>query len=113
MIIGRTQKIFIIQPDTDLEILAKVDSGSYSSSIDKSLFESLNLSVDSHKSKIVKSSHGQTQREFYWLDIIVKGVKITTELNIQDRSNLKYKFLLGRKDISQLDALVNVKLKDD
>lgn len=112
MIIGRNVIISIITPDGDIEILAKVDTGAYSSSIDETFFQDINLDEKVLKTKLVKNVHGSEQRNVYNIDIIVKDVKIDSELNICDRSEMKYKMILGRKDIAKLDAIVNVKLKD-
>ena len=112
MIIGRNVIISIITPDGDIEILAKVDTGAYSSSIDETFFRDLNLDEKVLKTKLVKNVHGTEQRNVYNIDIIVKDVKIDSELNIFDRSKMKYKMISGRKDIAKLDAIVNVKLKD-
>ena len=112
MVIGRNVIVSIITPDGDVDILAKVDTGAYSSSLDESFFKSLNLDEKVIKNKMVRNVHGEEERDVYEIDFIVKGVKITSQLNVFDRSEMKYQMILGRKDIKQLNAVVNVKLKD-
>lgn len=112
MIIGRNVIVSIITPDGDVEILAKVDTGAFSSSIDEAFFKSLNLKEDVLKNKLVRNVHGTEQRPVYNIDIIVKEKKISSELNVFDRSKMKYKMILGRKDIEKLDAMVNIKISE-
>ena len=112
MTIGRNVFVEIITPEGEVEILAKVDTGAYSSSIDEKFFQELNLDENILKNKVVRNVHGEEERDVYEIDFIVKEVKITSQLNVFDRSNMKYQMILGRKDITQLNALVDVKQKD-
>ena len=112
MTIGRNVLVQIITPEGEVEILAKVDTGAYSSSVDEKLFMDLNLDEKVLKNKIVRNVLGEEERDVYEIDFIVKGVKITSQLNVFDRSEMKYQMILGRKDIKQLNAVVDVKQKD-
>jgi hypothetical protein len=80
--------------------------------LDETFFKSLNLDEKVLKTKMVKNVHGEETRNVYEIDLIVKGIKVSSELNIFDRSQMKYQMILGRKDISKLDAVVDVKQKD-
>lgn len=113
MVIGRNVIVSIITPDGDVDILAKVDTGAYSSSLDESFFKSLNLDEEVVKNKMVRNVHGEEKRDVYDIDLIIKGKKISSEINVFDRSQMKYKMILGRKDIKSLGALVDVTKKDD
>lgn len=112
MVIGRNVIVSIITPDGDVDILAKVDTGAYSSSLDESFFKKLNLDEKVIKNKMVRNVHGEESRDVYDIDVIIKGMKISSELNVFDRSQMKYKMILGRKDIKKLGALVDVTKKD-
>jgi hypothetical protein len=112
MVIGRNVTVSIVTPDGDVDILAKVDTGAYSSSIDESFFKSLNLDEKVIKNKMVRNVHGEEQRDVYDIDLIIKDMKISSELNVFDRSKMKYKMILGRQDIVKLGALVDVTKKD-
>lgn len=111
MVLGRNVVVSIITPQGDIKVLAKVDTGAYSSSLDLSFFESLNLDEKVLKNKIVRNVHGEEIRDVYQLDLIVKGKKISSELNVFDRSQMTYKMIIGRKDIKQLKALVDISKK--
>jgi hypothetical protein len=112
MVIGRNVVVSFITPDKEVDILAKVDTGAYSSSIDETFFHQLGLNEESIKSKLVRNVHGEDIRDVYEVDIIVRGVRITSHMNIADRSDMKYKMILGRQDIEILGALVNVKMHE-
>ena len=112
MIIGRNVIVSIVTPDGDVDILAKVDTGAYSSSLDELFFKNLNLDEKVIKNKMVRNVHGEESRDVYEIDLIIKDIKISSELNVFDRSKMKYKMIIGRQDIQKLGALVDVTKKD-
>jgi hypothetical protein len=112
MVIGRNVIVSIVTPDGDVDILAKVDTGAYSSSLDETFFKNLNLDEKVIKNKMVRNVHGEESRDVYDIDFIIKGIKISSELNVFDRSQMKYKMIIGRQDIKKLGALVDVTKKD-
>ena len=112
MVIGRNVIVSIVTPDGDVDILAKVDTGAYSSSLDESFFKKLNLDEEVIKNRVVRNVHGEEKRDVYEIDLIIKGKKISSELNIFDRSEMEYKMIIGRQDIKKLRALVDVTKKD-
>jgi hypothetical protein len=112
MVIGRNVIVSIVTPDGDVDILAKVDTGAYSSSLDETFFKKLNLDEEVIKNRVVRNVHGEESRDVYDIDFIIKGIKISSELNVFDRSQMKYKMIIGRQDIKKLGALVDVTKKD-
>jgi hypothetical protein len=112
MVIGRNVIVSIVTPDGDVDILAKVDTGAYSSSLDETFFKNLNLDEKVIKNKMVRNVHGEESRDVYDIDFIIKGIKISSELNVFDRSQMKYKMIIGRQDIKKLGARVDVTKKD-
>lgn len=76
---------------------AKIDTGADSSSIDKTLANSLgNKEILSHK--IIRSALGRHKRPLIMLEVEFQGKKFKEKFTLSDRSNLKYKILIG-KDI--------------
>ena len=112
MVIGRNVIVSIVTPDGDVDILAKVDTGAYSSSLDESFFKKLNLDEEVIKNRVVRNVHGEEKRDVYEIDLIIKGNKISSELNVFNRGDMKYKMILGRQDIKKLGALVDVTKKN-
>lgn len=113
MVIGRNVTVSIVTPDGDIDILAKVDTGAYSSSLDESFFKSLNLDEKVIKNKMVRNVHGEESRDVYNIDVIIKEIKISSELNVFDRGQMKYKMIIGRQDIKKLGALVDITKEKD
>lgn len=82
-----------------LKLLAKVDTGAWRTSIDEDLAEKLGLLANSYKIIKIRSSFGIEERKIVPLTIKIKDELIATEVSIAQRSELKYKVIIGRRDI--------------
>lgn len=83
------------------EIVAKVDTGAWRTSIDKGLAEELGLTLPSNIlwSKVVRSSLGKENRSVINLNYYLAGTKIKTMAGITDRSHLRSAMVIGRRDL--------------
>ena len=79
----------------------KIDTGAYSTSIDKKLAEKLGLLESSHvlMEKKFKSALGEEVRKLIEVDFYLKGKRIKTCASITSRSHLKYSMIIGRRDL--------------
>jgi hypothetical protein len=83
---------------------AKIDTGADSSSIDKNLLEKLGeKKILDHK--VVRSALGKTKRPTVRLDVEFHGKRFSEKFSVADRSNLKYKILVG-KDILKKEGFL-------
>jgi len=90
-----------------VDLLAKVDTGAWRTSIDKQTAVNLGLLEKSNIlwRKIVKSSLGKETRPVINLKFYLAGRLIKTIASIADRSGLKVKLIVGRRDLGSF--LVN------
>jgi alpha-L-glutamate ligase-like protein len=84
-----------------LEFLAKIDTGAWSSAIDKKLARKLKIYSKKRvlytRKKI--SSFGQEDRDVIEATIYLAGKRIKTLLTVSDRTGLTYPIIIGRVDL--------------
>lgn len=80
------------------EIMAKLDTGAYRSSIDSSLIKKLDIPI-SNKKVFIQSASGRAYRPTANLSFVLAGKKINTKVSIIDRSHLKFPMIVGRIDL--------------
>lgn len=85
-----------------VEVRAKIDTGAFRSSIDRSLAKKLGLLDDSrvlyyrhYRSSLGNHKDRPVVGATFWLN----GKKVVTAVNVANRDKLRTKFLLGRKDL--------------
>ena len=83
------------------KVLAKIDTGAWSSAIDRKYAKDLGLLKKNkilwYKKKL--SALGEEERPVIPLTFFLSGRKITTHVTVSDRKLLRYQLLIGRTDI--------------
>lgn len=85
---------------------AKIDTGADSSSIDEALvFKLGSKEIVSHK--IIKSALGRVRRPTVMIDLEFQGKKFHEKITISNRSNLKFKILIGQDILKKEGFLID------
>ena len=79
----------------------KVDTGAFSTSIDRSFAEKLGLLAEEHVllTRKFKSALGEETRKLIEVDFVLKGRRIKTCASVTGRSHLQYNMIIGRRDL--------------
>ena len=96
-------KVYKYKSKNKLEVLAKVDTGAYRTSIDKTLANDLGLLSEDNilwKAKYAyRSAVGRQSRQVVSIKYILGGRKIISSASVADRSKMKAMILIGRRDL--------------
>jgi alpha-L-glutamate ligase-like protein len=86
-----------------ITLKAKIDTGAWRTSIDKSLAEELGLMTKSNIlwTKTFKSAIGAQERPVIAFTYRIQGVRITTIAGVADRKNLRRSVIIGRRDLGR------------
>jgi len=93
--IGLIEKVTVIGSNGSVETMAKFDTGAARNSIDYELAAKAGVGPVISSVK-VKSASGEGRRPIVRAVIEVKGKQFKTRANLEDRSDMKYKVLIGR-----------------
>lgn len=95
-----------------IKVMAKIDTGAWSSAIDKKLAKKLGLFKKSnilwYRKKL--SALGEEERPVIAVTFILAGRRVKTRMSVSDRSKLTYKVIVGRTDLDGF--LVNPEIKE-
>lgn len=107
VILGLTEPVRITGSDgKNADIIARIDTGATSSSIDLHLAEELGLKQIS-RSKVVKSASGVKKRALARAKIIIKGMEIEEEFTLADRGHMTYRMLIGQNILKKGSILID------
>jgi hypothetical protein len=105
-IIGTTAPAIIIGKKGREKHVARIDTGAKFCSIDQNIAEKLDFG-DVVKTKVIKSANGASSRKLKKCIIKINDVELRTEATMAERSNLKYKVLIGRNFLKKSGFLID------
>ncbi len=100
--INNEEMIKIVLPNKrKVEVMAKIDTGAWRSSIDKTFAEDNGLLIKNNIlwSKVFKSALGSEERPVINISFILAGRRINTIASVSNRKGLKKVFIIGRRDL--------------
>jgi len=105
-VLGLIEEVFLKSDNYQSKIIARIDSGATSSSVDSLLVKQLSLGPIL-RSKIVKSASGVKERPVIKTTIKISGKIIESEFNVADRSHMTYQMLIGQNILKQGQFLID------
>jgi len=105
-ILGLTESVILIAELGEEQVLARIDTGATSSSIDLKLAQKLGLGPI-HKSNTVRSASGMEERPFVRAKVKINDYIIEGEFSLADRRHMTYKVLIGQNVLKKGKFLID------
>ena len=106
-ILGLIEQVILLGSNgNEHKLIARIDSGAITSSIDSNLAEKLELGP-TIKSKVVKSASGVEKRAIVEAQVRINGLIMKNEFTIADRSHMTYPMLIGQNILKQGKFLID------
>ncbi len=107
------EDVAIRSGNNEVKLKAKLDTGAYRTSIDKSLAAKIGL-VPLKRSIHIKAASGQQERPAVKLNFRLAGKNISTIATIANRSHLSYPMIVGRRDLKGflIDPVPNQEIEE-
>lgn len=92
----------------NMVVKAKIDTGADGSSIDSSLAEELGITDSDNVLyyDYFRNALGRKRRKIVGVTFVMAGRRVKTQISIADRSRLRTKMLIGRRDLKQFAVVV-------
>ncbi len=89
-------------------VRAKIDTGADGSSIDETLAQELGLTEDDNVLyyDYFRNALGRKKRKIVGVSFTMAGRRVKTQISVADRSKLRTKMLIGRRDLKQFAVVV-------
>jgi hypothetical protein len=97
LIIGCAEPVILVNGNKRKKIVARIDTGARSSSVDAELAEELGLREIGKKK--VRNSISKEERPLVEVSFYLAGKKINTTASVSTRAHMNYQMLIGREDL--------------
>lgn len=107
--IGAIEEVHVLGHNGKREVVrAKIDTGADGSSIDRVLASELGLLEADNilYYDYFRNALGRKKREIVGVTFVMAGRKLRTQISIADRSRLRTKMIVGRRDLKQFAVVV-------
>lgn len=94
------ERVIITNDNLSKEYWAKIDTGAYRTSIDRTIVDELGLKILPGERIFVSSASGTSTRPAVRLDLRLGGKKVSTIASVADRARLQFPLIIGRRDLS-------------
>lgn len=93
----------------NLTVTAKIDTGADGSSIDENLAHELGLTDSDNVLyyDYFSNANGRKRRKIVGVNFVMAGRRVKTQISIADRTRLRTKMLIGRRDLKQYMVVVS------
>ncbi len=111
-VIGLRERIKLYgNENKKIQLIAKIDTGAKSSSIDIKTASELKWGP-LIKTVIIKSANGINRRAVVNGTIEINGVKITSPFTLSNRSHMKYKVIIGKETLKKGKFIIDISKGD-
>ena len=109
-VIGTQELVRISGPDGSVEVMATIDTGASSSSLDDDIAEDLGFDLDEADTVTVASSLGEEERPVVRGGLQMAGGADPARFTVTDRSERSNQALIGRADLRGMQVVVGQRM---
>ncbi len=99
MVIGSKERVILIAPERNVEVIAKIDTGADFSAIDEQFALSIGFVPNSFEKKTIITEQGAEERDIISSTFILANREISSIFTLADRSSFSTVMIIGKNDL--------------